>query len=41
VFVPIDAAAIRVITDKLEEIPAGGSAMLVFKNGKLESALPL
>jgi hypothetical protein len=41
VHVPIDERPIRVITDKLEEVPAGGSAMLTFKNDRLESALVL
>jgi hypothetical protein len=41
VHVPIDERPIRVITDKLEEVPAGGSAMLTFKNDRLDSALAL
>jgi hypothetical protein len=41
VHVPIDERPIRVITDKLEEVPAGGSAMLTFKNDRLDSALIL
>jgi hypothetical protein len=41
VHVPIDERPIRVITDKLEEVPAGGSAMLTFKNDRLDSALVL
>ena len=41
VHVPIDQPPIRVVTDKLEEVPAGGAAMLTFKNERLESALVL
>ena len=41
VHVPIDERPIRVISDKLEEVPAGGSAMLTFKNDRLDSALAL
>jgi hypothetical protein len=41
VHVPIDERPIRLITDKLEEVPAGGGAMLTFKNDRLESALIL
>jgi hypothetical protein len=41
VHVPIDERPIRVITDKLEDIPAGGAAILTFKNERLQSALVL
>ena len=41
VHVPIDERPIRLITDKLEEVAAGGAAMLTFKNDLLESALIL
>ena len=41
VHVPIDGRPIRVVTDKLEDVPAGGSAMLTFRNDRLESALIL
>ncbi|HEY2747440.1 MAG TPA: hypothetical protein VGL86_22610 [Polyangia bacterium] len=41
VHVPIDARPIRVITDKLEEIGAGGAVMLTFKQGRLDRALVL
>ena len=41
VHVPIDARPIRVITDKLEEVPPGGGALLTFKKDRLESALIL
>jgi hypothetical protein len=41
VHVPIDERPIRLLTDKLEEIAAGGAAMLTFKGDKLERALVL
>lgn len=41
VHVPIDQQPIRVTTDKLEEIPAGGDVMLTFDHDRLKSALPL
>ena len=41
VHVPIDERPIRVTTDKLEEIPAGGDVMLTFDHDRLKSALPL
>jgi hypothetical protein len=41
VHVPIDAPAIRVVTDKLEEIPAGGAAMLTFRRDQLERVIIL
>jgi len=39
VHVPIDERPIRVDTDKLEDVPAGGAVMLTFRNDRLESAL--
>ncbi len=39
--VPIDERPIRVITDTLEEIAAGGEVMLTFKNDRLDRALVL
>ncbi|HXU73915.1 MAG TPA: hypothetical protein VN947_31560 [Polyangia bacterium] len=36
VHVPIDQPPIRVVTDKLEDIPSGGSALLTFKNDRLD-----
>lgn len=41
VHVPIDQPPIRVVTDKLEDIPAGGSAMLTFKNDRLDRVMIL
>ena len=41
VHVPIDQRPIRVITDKLEDIPGGGDVMLMFEHDRLKSALPL
>ena len=41
VHVPVDERPIRVITDKLEEVAAGGAVMLTFKSDRLESALVL
>ena len=41
VHVPIDQRPIRVTTDKLEDIPAGGDVMLTFDHDRLKSALPL
>jgi len=41
VHVPIDERPIRLVTDKLEEVAAGGAAMLTFKSDRLESALLL
>ncbi len=41
VHVPIDERPIRVTTDKIEDIPAGGDVMLTFENDRLKSALPL
>jgi hypothetical protein len=39
VHVPIDARPIRVVTDKLEEIAPGGSALLTFERDLLKSVL--
>ncbi|HEX8951873.1 MAG TPA: hypothetical protein VF945_08505 [Polyangia bacterium] len=41
VHVPIDERPIRVVTDKLEEVPAGGAVMLTFDKDRLKSALVL
>ncbi|MGZ3428134.1 MAG: hypothetical protein ACXVCV_15870 [Polyangia bacterium] len=41
VHVPIDGRPIRVITDKLEEVAAGGAAMLTFERDRLKSAVVL
>jgi hypothetical protein len=41
VHVPVDGRPIRLITDKLEDVPAGGSAMLTFKSDRIERALVL
>ncbi len=41
VHVPIDERPIRVVTDKLEDVPAGGDVMLTFENDRLKSALIL
>ncbi len=41
VHVPIDQRPIRVTTDALVEIPAGGDVMLTFDHDRLKSALPL
>jgi hypothetical protein len=41
VHVPIDQRPIRIDTDKLVEIAAGGDVMLTFKRDALESALSL
>jgi hypothetical protein len=41
VHVPIDERPIRVVTDKIEDVPAGGSLMLTFRNERLDSALVL
>jgi hypothetical protein len=41
VHVPIDARAIRVTTDKLEDVAPGGGVMLTFKRDRLESAVVL
>lgn len=39
--VPIDERGVRVVLDKIEEIHAGGAAMLTFRHDRLESALVL
>jgi hypothetical protein len=41
VHVPIDARPIRVVTDKLEDVAAGGAAMLTFERDRLKSAVVL
>jgi hypothetical protein len=41
VHVPIDAQPIRVVTDKLEDVAAGGAALLTFERDRLESAVIL
>ena len=41
VHVPIDERPIRVTTDKLEDVPAGGDVMLTFDHDRLQSALIL
>ncbi|HEX6838553.1 MAG TPA: hypothetical protein VF334_18375 [Polyangia bacterium] len=41
VHVPIDQAPIRVVTDKLQDIAAGGDVLLTFEHERLKSALPL
>jgi hypothetical protein len=41
VHVPIDARAIRVVTDALEEVTPGGAALLTFEHDRLKSILVL
>ena len=41
VHVPIDQPPIRIVTDKLQDIPAGTDVMLTFDHDRLKSALPL
>ncbi len=41
VHVPIDQRPIRLDTDKLEEVAAGGAAMLTFERGRLKTVLVL
>jgi hypothetical protein len=41
VHVHIDSRPIRVTTDRLEGVPAGGSALLTFERDRLKSALIL
>jgi hypothetical protein len=41
VHVPIDAQPIRLVTDKLEDVAAGGNALLTFEHDRLKSAIIL
>ena len=41
VHVPIDARPIRLVTDKLEDVAAGGAALLTFERDQLKSAIVL